>query len=264
MSKPGYELVAEQIFYQGHNGDWTEAYLARPLGGSPPYPSVVVLHHMPGFDEWSHEVARKFAHHGYVAILPNLHYREAPDAGPDDASAAVRNAGGPIDDQVVGDVDGAATYLRAQAYTNNKVGIIGFCSGGRQVYLCACKLSHLDAAVDCWGGSVVVSGPDQLSPRRPVAPVDLTSQLQVPLLGIFGNDDANPSPDDVNKTEVELKRLNKNYEFHRYDGAGHGFFATPRPGYRQAQAEDAWQKVWAFYERYLTAGTREPVLAGAR
>lgn len=259
--QPG--LVAENVFYQGHKGDWVQAYYARPLG-SGPFPSVVVLHHMPGWDEWCHEVANKFAYHGYVAILPNLHYREAPGATPDDAAAAVRAAGGPIDDQIVGDVDGACTFLRAQAYTTGKAGIIGFCSGGRQVYVCACKLSHLDAAVDCWGGSVVVSGPDQLSPSRPVAPIDMTPQLQVPLLGIFGNDDQNPSVDDVNKTEEALKKHNKNYEFHRYDGAGHGFFATPRPGYRQAQAEDAWQKVWAFYEKHLGAGTRERELAGVR
>jgi carboxymethylenebutenolidase len=113
--------------------------------------------------------------------------------------------------------------------------------------------------VDCWGGSVVAP---RDKPGR--APIDRVADMQVPLLGIFGNDDQNPSPDDVNRTEEELKKHNKNYEFHRYDGAGHGFFATPRPGYRQAQAVDGWEKVFAFYEKYLSTPAAEPALAGVR
>jgi carboxymethylenebutenolidase len=75
--------------------------------------------------------------------------------------------------------------------------------------------------------------------------------MSAPLLGIFGNDDPSPDTEQVDKIEAELQRLGKTYEFHRYDGAGHGFFAVDRPGYRQAQAVDAWQKVWAWFERYL-------------
>jgi carboxymethylenebutenolidase len=77
--------------------------------------------------------------------------------------------------------------------------------------------------------------------------------MSVPLLGIFGNDDANPDPDQVNRTEEKLKSLGKTYEFHRYDGAGHGFFAVDRAGYRAEQATDAWQKVFAFYGKYLSS-----------
>ena len=95
-----------------------------------------------------------------------------------------------------------------------------------------------------------------------MAPIDLTEHMTAPLLGIFGNDDPNPSPDQVNRTEDVLRRLGKTYEFHRYDGAGHGFFATERPNYRQEQAVDGWKQVFAFYDRYLR--TPEPVAAGAR
>jgi carboxymethylenebutenolidase len=70
-------------------------------------------------------------------------------------------------------------------------------------------------------------------------------------MGIFGNDDTNPDIEQVNRTEERLKALGKTYEFHRYDGAGHGFFANSRPGYRPEQAMDAWQKVFRFYEKYL-------------
>ena len=259
----GGGLVAETIYYHSAKGDWIPAYYARPVTQSP-VPSVIVLHHMPGWDDWSKEVARKFAYNGYAAIAPHLHYRAAPGAGPDDASAATRNAGGPTDADVIADTDGAATFLRAQEYTNKKIGVIGFCSGGRHVMLVGCKLNHLDAGVDCWGGNVVVNDPSALTPARPVAVFDMLKDLCFPVLGIFGNDDANPSPEDVNKTDAELKRLGKSYDFHRYDGAGHGFCATERPGYRQAQAVDSWGKVWDFYAKYLTTGAREPALAGVR
>jgi carboxymethylenebutenolidase len=131
------------------------------------------------------------------------------------------------------------------------VGVIGFCSGGRHTYLAACRLSGVDAAVDCWGGGVIVDDPTQLNDKRPVAPIDLTEKMTAPLLGIFGNDDRNPDADQVNRTEAELKKHGKTFEFHRYDGAGHGFFAVDRPGYRPEQAVDAWKKVFTFYERYL-------------
>jgi carboxymethylenebutenolidase len=250
-------LIAETVVYPGHNGDEIEGYYARPLGPGP-YPGVVVIHHMPGWDEWTREVCRKFAQHGYAALAPHLYHRAGPGS-PDDLAAKVRAAGGVPDDQVMGDVDGSMRFLRAQPYANGKVGVIGFCSGGRHTYLAACRLAGVDAAVDCWGGGVVVDDPSQLSPMRPVAPIDLTESITAPLLGIFGNEDRNPNMEQVNKTEDVLKRLGKTYEFHRYDGAGHGFFATDRAGYRPEQAVDGWKRVFAFYEKYLA--TAAPVAA---
>jgi len=132
------------------------------------------------------------------------------------------------------------------------VGVIGFCSGGRQAYLAACRIADLGAVVDCWGGSVVVSDPSKLPSTQPVAPIDLTERISCPLLGLFGNEDTNPSPEDVNRTETALKRFGKNYEFHRYDQAGHAFFAWYRPNYRPDPAQDGWQKVFAFFEKFLT------------
>ena len=92
---------------------------------------------------------------------------------------------------------------------------------------------------------------DQLNEMSPVAPIDLTDGLQAPLLGIFGNDDQNPPPDQVNQHEEELKKHGKTYEFHRYDGAGHGFWYYDRPAYRQEQAMDAWNKTFAFFGKHL-------------
>ena len=146
-------LIAETISIAGHGGDEIEAYLARPLGEDP-VGSVVVIHHMPGYDAGTKEIARKFAANGYAALMPNLYYREAPGASPDDAAAAARARGGVPDERLVGDVGGAADYLRGLENSNGNVGVIGYCSGGRQSFLAACRL-QLQAAVDCYGAFIV-------------------------------------------------------------------------------------------------------------
>lgn len=244
-------MLAERMTLTGFAGDLIDAYIARPLGPGP-FPGVVVIHHMPGWDEWTREVVRKFAHHGYAAISPHL-YSRLGEGSFDDLAAKARSQGGVSDDQVVGDVGASATWLRQQPYSNGQIGTIGFCSGGRHSYLAACRLPDLAAAVDCWGGQVVVDDPAQLSEKRPVAPLDLTPSLACPLLGIFGNEDHNPTVDQVNRTEAVLQQLGKTYEFYRYDGAGHGFFATDRLAYRPEQAVAGWKNVFAFLGKYLRA-----------
>jgi carboxymethylenebutenolidase len=241
--------LAELVKFQGHKDDRGDAYYARPTRAGR-FPGVVVIHHLPGWDEWIIEVVRKFAHHGYAAIAPHLYFRDGPGS-PDDIGAKVRAAGGVADEQVMGDVAGAIKFLRAQPHANGKVGVIGFCSCGRLAYLAAGSVPGIDAIVDCWGGSVIAK---QLDPKRPVAPIDLTGNITCPLLGIFGNEDKNPDIAQVNETEAVLKRLGKTYEFHRYDGVGHAFFNTAREGYRAPQATEGWQKVFGFYQRYLAAG----------
>jgi carboxymethylenebutenolidase len=243
-------MMAESIRVQGHGGDEIAAYLARPLGPGP-YPGVVVIHHMPGYDAATKEITRTFAVNGYVAICPNLHHREAPDASPDDAAAAARAAGGVPDDRCVGDVDGAARHLRSLTYTNGKVGVIGYCSGGRQTYIVSCKLP-VDAAVDCYGGRVVASR-EELSERQPVVPLDMTPELACPLLGLFGADDRNPSPEHVARIEQELEKHGKTYELHSYEGAGHAFFSVDRPSYRVEAAMDGWQRIWGWFGTHLSA-----------
>src|ERR671924_809026 len=101
---PYEAMSAETVNIRGHEDDLIDAYLARPLGPGP-YPGVVVIHHMPGWDEATKEITRRFAAHGYAALCPNLHYREGPEASPDDAAAAARAAGGVPDERFLGDTD---------------------------------------------------------------------------------------------------------------------------------------------------------------
>ena len=132
-----------------------------------------------------------------------------------------------------------------------KVGVIGYCSGGRQSFLAACSLP-LDAAVDCYGAFVTGAPPEGMPLK--VGPIKhLTKDLSCPLLGLFGADDQYPSPDQVNELEEELKAQGKTYEFHIYDGAGHAFFSVNRTAYRPEAAVDGWQKIFTWFGRYLAS-----------
>lgn len=241
-------MLAETVMMQGEGGDVINAYFARPLGPGP-YPGVVLIHHMPGWDEWYRETTRRFAHHGFLALSPNIYYRFG-HGSPEDVAAKVRASGGVPDDSVVGDVEGGMNLLKSLPLSNGKVGLFGTCSGGRHVFLAACRLKGLNAAVDCWGGRVLMSK-EELTAKQPVAPIDYTKDLVCPLLGLFGEEDQNPTPKHVAALEEELKRNNKVYEFHMYPGAGHGFFYYDRAAYRQEQAVDGWKKLFAFFEKHL-------------
>ncbi|HUZ44518.1 MAG TPA: dienelactone hydrolase family protein [Acidimicrobiales bacterium] len=244
------ELNAQTIRIQGHGGEEIEAYLARPLG-SGSRGGVVVIHHMPGYDRGTKEIARRFAELGYDAICPNLYWREAPGAAPDDAAATARAQGGVPDERLIGDVSGAASHLRSLDSSNGKVGVIGYCSGGRQSVLAACNLD-LDAAVDCYGAFVTGTVPDGF-PLRVTNLVDQLPNLRCPLLGLFGNEDKFPTPEQVDELEAILKDNGKEYEFHRYDDAGHAFFSVDRPAYNVAAATDGWARITEFYGKYLGA-----------
>jgi carboxymethylenebutenolidase len=244
-------LTAKTVSITGAGGDEIEAYLAVPDDGAGSRGSVIVIHHMPGYDSPTKEIVRKFAAYGYAALMPNLYYRDAPGASPDDAAATARAKGGVQDDRLVGDVGGAADHLRALDGSNGKVGVIGYCSGGRQSFLAACSL-QLDAAVDCYGACIVNPPPEGM-PLRVTPIVGMSKDLSCPLLGLFGADDKFPAPEETAELSKVLDDLGKPHEFHTYDGAGHAFFAVNRTAYRPEAATDGWQKIWDFYGRYLSA-----------
>ncbi len=241
-------MRAETIRIQGHGGDELEAYFAQPLDGGA-FGGVVVIHHMPGYDEGTKEITRRFADHGYFALCPNLYSREGIGMDPAEAAAAVREKGGVPDPQLVGDVDGAVRHLRALDRSNGKAGTIGYCSGGRQSLLAGCSLD-LDAAVDCYGAFVVNEPPEGM-PLRVHPIVDLVKNLSCPLLGLFGAEDQHPSPEETAALGRALEQAGKTFEFHTFENAGHAFFATDRPMYRPEAANQAWPIVWDFFGRTL-------------
>ena len=241
-------MRAETVRFTGNSGDQLEGYLAQPLDDGD-HGGVVVIHHMPGYDEATKEITRRFAAHGYLALCPNLYSREGFGISPDDAAAAARAKGGIPDDQLVGDVGAAAELLRSLPNANGRVGTIGYCSGGRQSFLSACSLP-LEAAVDCYGAFVVGAPPEGL-PMKVGPIVHLAPNLSCPLLGLFGAEDQFPSPAQTAELEQALTAAGKAYEFHTYEGAGHGFFAVDRPSYRPEAATEGWARIFEFYGRYL-------------
>jgi carboxymethylenebutenolidase len=242
-------MIAETISLTGFRGDKINAFYARPVGPGP-YPGIVVVHHMPGWDQWYREVTLKFALKGYAAISPNLYFRDGHGT-PEDVAALVRAGGGISDEQAVNDIKGSLELLCTLPNINQKIGVFGTCSGGRHAYLAACLVKGFSAVIDCWGGRIVVPT-GELTPKQPVAPLDYTLKLSCPLLGLFGDQDRSPTPEQVEIHQNELKKYGKTYEFHLYQNAGHGFFYYDRSNYRQEQAVDGWKKVFTFLERYLS------------
>jgi carboxymethylenebutenolidase len=239
-------MKTEYVQIPGHNGDSIQAY-AVTTEEPQAHGGLVMIHHNPGFDRGSREIARRFATIGYDVVMPNLYWRVAPGASAEDAAAASRASGGNSDQQVVGDVNGAAAYLRSLPSNNGRIGVVGYCSGGRYSVLCAMR-GNFDAAIDCYGGSVT----GKPRPDRDVTILtDQLSDLKIPLLGLFGNEDHNPTAEAVNEFEEILKAQGNTYEFYRYDEAGHGFFNLDRGGYRAFAFNDAWERKEEFLTKYL-------------
>ncbi|MCQ4084059.1 dienelactone hydrolase family protein [Streptomyces sp. RB6PN25] len=243
-------MMAETVRITGHEGDELEAYLAWPLTPGT-HGGVVVLHSMSGYDNATKQITRWFAVNGYAAICLDLHHRHVPGLASDGSAALAPSCAVLIapDEQVVGDVEGAVAVLRSIPSSNGKVGVVGYCSGGRQAFLTACRLP-LDAAVDCYGPFVVGRPPDGF-PLLVEPVIGLVKELSCPLLGLFGAEDSFPSPAETAELETELTRHGKPYEFHTYDGAGHGFFAVDRPSFRPQVALDGRRRIREFFARTL-------------
>jgi carboxymethylenebutenolidase len=241
-------LIAENIALSV-GGDEVEAYYARPQGPGP-FPGMIVTHYAASLDDWNRELCRTFAYHGYAAIAPNFYSRFGTGT-PEEQGIAAREAGGVADDSVVADTDAALRFLRGQPNASGKVGAIGCCAGGRLAFLVAARLPF-NALVDCFGGSVIAQGPQDITEKRPKAPIDYVDGLKdVPVIGLFGNDDQNPGREQVNQTEEIFKQKGIQYEFHRYDDAGHGFNVDIRPVFKPVQSLDAWTKIFEFCDRVL-------------
>jgi len=211
------------------------------LTGTEKAPGVVVCMHAPGVDEFIQDIVNRLVNSGYCAIAPDLHHRD-PNINDEPLTRMSRLR----DEHILADLNAASAHLRNLPQVDpDRTGTIGFCMGGRVAFLHAATDPKLHAAVVFYGGNIMKPWGDG------VAPIEHAADINCPLLGLFGNDDTNPSPQDVDHISSELDHHNKTHEFHRYDGAGHAFLNTTRPSFRAEAAADAWDKCIQWLDRHI-------------
>jgi carboxymethylenebutenolidase len=215
------------------------AYLARPAGAGPSS-AVLVIQEAFGLNDHIKDVARRVAGEGYVALAPDLFYRggKGRTAGYDQLPKALELMGSLKDDEIVADVASAIAHLEKDATVRRgRIGVMGFCMGGRVSYLAACALPEkITAAVPFYGGGI---------------PIDRTATLRAPVLAFFGDADPFIPLDQVEKLRIEAERLGKSVDVVVYPGAPHGFFCNERDSYRPDAARDAWERTKTFFGRHL-------------
>jgi len=243
----------EDISFPGTHDDAVNGYLATPADPADEHgrPGMIVIPHAGGLDAHSRDIVNRIANLGYVALGVDPFTREGPPPL-DDLQAMLAHLFAMSDQTVLGDLQGAADLLRAREDCDGKVGCIGFCMGGRFTLLFACASNRLDAAVDCWGGFIDTATFDERStPQRPRPPLELADQLSCPLLAAFGAEDHNPSPALAERLREHAGASGQEVQVDVYEGAGHAFFADPRPSYRPEPAALLWERVVPFLARHL-------------
>lgn len=216
-------------------------YVTEPSGGGP-FSAVVVIQHAGGVDEFVRTMTDRVAEAGFAGIAPDLYHRDDPKSSDDPLTRMGRLR----DTNIVRDVQATIAHLGTLGNIRaDRIGITGFCMGGRVAYMMTEHSPELKAAVVFYGGNIMRpwgEGP---------APFELSGRIGCPILGLFGEDDGNPNPEDVAKLDAELTRLGKMHEFHSYDGAGHAFMSEGRPSHRPEAADDAWRRCVDWFSRYL-------------
>lgn len=222
-------------------GQGMALYVASPEGNGP-FPGIVVVQHAPGVDGFVHTMVHRLTEAGLVAVAPDLYHRLDPMMDGVDKRKQLD------DREIIADVNASVAFLRRHAAVEAaRLGIIGFCMGGRAVYLMAAVNPHFRAAVAYYGGNIMVPWGVDVD-----APFARTGDIQCPLMFHFGAEDTNPSPDDMRQLDNELTRHQKRHEFYTYAGAGHAFMnflSTDR--YRKDAATASWTRTLEFFDRFL-------------
>lgn len=222
------------------DGSEMRSYLTLPEGKRP-FPGVLVCMHAPGVDGFIQGICARLAESGFAAIAPDVYHRQGEsDDNPLQQMAKLR------DEEIVPDLSAAMAHLRElPGVDGGRTAVIGFCMGGRLSYLFASHDANLRASVVFYGGNIKVPWGEG------TPPFERTAQISCPMLGLFGDEDENPSPADVARIDEEMTRLDKVHEFHSYAGAGHAFLNQKRPSYREESATDAWGRCVAWLHRHL-------------
>ena len=261
-------VSAETLQYPGAGGTPVNGYLARPSGladlpsAAAELPAMIVIHEAGGLGDHIKDVCNRFAALGYLSLGVDLYTREGGPPPMGDVQALMQRLFSMPDETALGDLVGAADFLRAREDCDGRVGCIGFCMGGRYALLFACASDRLDAAIDCWGGFIDKATLEDVStPFRPTPPLELAKQLKCPLLAAIGAEDYNPSPAIGEQLRERASRSpigesGQEVKVDDYEGAGHAFFADYRPSYRPEPAAKLWREIVPFLERHLGAGAR--------
>jgi carboxymethylenebutenolidase len=236
------------------NDSYMPTYLATPDGPGP-FPGVVVAMHIFGLDRFVRGKCEELAEAGFVAVAPYLFHRTEvmhQDLGDFEYADATRWERVPalkatlVDNEIIDDMTEAAKCLRELDIVTQKLGVTGFCIGGRIAYLMATRTDEFDACVDFYGGEIEQAWGDAPTP------LSKTADLNCALAGYFGNDDYNPTPAAVNALEAELKKHDKRYEFTRYDDTNHAFNDPFNPDrWREHAGTDSLAKMIEFFHREL-------------
>jgi len=219
-------------------------YFARPQGAANP-PIVLVAMEIFGLHEWVKDVTRRLAHLGAFAIAPDYYFR----AGTDLTQITEMPKLFPIvnakkDTELFSDLDAAVAWAKSQGGDANRLGMIGFCRGGRNVWHYSTHNPSLKAAVAFYGTLV------DKNDAAPKNSIELAPEVKEPVLGLYGAEDAGIKVEQVHEMEAALKAAGKTAEFHIYPGAPHGFEADYRPSYRKEAAEDGWNKMIGWFKKY--------------
>ena len=241
------QIHAYEVRHPGYESFAIPAYVARPSSpGS--FPGLILTHGVHGYEEHMKEVARRFAVLGYTCIVPALYCRddfltvvEEEDLAKASTFLSLRpNA------QTIGDLAGSLAFLQSDNNVNDRIGLVGFCSGGRLALVFACQTKGLSGFVNFYSNSIF-----QTTEVNPTPAGEMLETLGCPMLGLFGSDDANPSPADVTRLGRLLEDSSKTFELVSYKEAGHAFFSDTRPSYRPEAAYMAWGRCLEWLSRYL-------------
>jgi carboxymethylenebutenolidase len=225
------------------------AHVARPKGASGKLPAVIVVMEAFGLNDNIKKIAERIAAEGYEVIAPNFYYRAGGKVvGYDQLQDAIGLMVGWTDAQVVEDVRATVNALQADPGVDaDRIGISGFCMGGRVSYLATCEIPAIRAAVPFYGGGIAGQ---QFAPGAS-APVAKTAKMRGAIQLHFGEKDSYIPPAAIDEIRQALEREKKDFELHVYKGAGHGFFCSERADYDEAASATAWERLKGFFKKHL-------------
>ncbi len=229
------------------NGGDMPVYFARPATGTNP-PVVIVAMEIFGLHEYIKDVTRRLAKGGALAIAPNYYFRSGEDLTKITDMAKL----GPIvnakaDAELLSDLDATVAWAKSQGGDTSRLGIIGFCRGGRTVWQYSAHNKDLKASVAFYGTLV---DPPALKDKLPKSSTERAPEMKAPVLGLYGAEDTGIKIEQVEAMKKALADAKKTAEFKIYPGAPHGFHADYRPSYRKEAAEDAWNQMLAWFKKY--------------